>query len=158
MSDNQEIQGFRERLEAILEALERLPGRFADIRTPQDFIATEAGREHLDFISMVLLAVGEAFRQIDDKTNGCFLSQYPEIPWRAVIGMRNILAHNYFDVNEEVIFNTCEVHIVPLIATVKKMLVNLETWHISPCFSYGQAAVLLEVLWINGFAPTPARE
>jgi len=54
MSDNQEIQGFRERLEAILEALERLPGRFADIRTPQDFIATEAGREHLDSISMVL--------------------------------------------------------------------------------------------------------
>ena len=47
----------------ILEALERLPGRFADIRTPQDFIATEAGREHLDSISMVLLAVGERLPQ-----------------------------------------------------------------------------------------------
>ncbi len=116
----------RERLEAILEALERVPGRFANVSTPRDFVASEAGREHLDSISMVLLSVGEAFRQIDEKTQGEFLAQYPEIPWRAVIGMRNVLAHDYFGVNEDVIFNTCEAHISPLIATVKQMLVDLE--------------------------------
>ncbi|MBE9174378.1 DUF86 domain-containing protein [Synechocystis salina LEGE 06155] len=117
----------RERLEKILEALERVPRRFAKVQSPQDFIASEEGREHLDSISMVLLSVGEAFRQIDDKTGGEFLKQYPEIRWRAIIGMRNVLAHDYFGVNEKVIFNTCEVHILPLISTVKLMLADLKT-------------------------------
>lgn len=117
----------RERLEAILEALERVPGRFAKVQSPQDFVATEEGREHLDSISMVLLSVGEAFRQIDEKTPGEFLKQYPEVSWKAVIGMRNVLAHDYFSVNEEVIFNTCESRIPPLIDTVRRMLTNLAT-------------------------------
>lgn len=117
----------RERLEAILEVLERVPRRFAKVQSPKDFVATEEGREHLDSICMVLLSVGEAFRQIDEKTRGEFLKQYPEIPWKAVIGMRNVLAHDYFSVNEEVIFNTCESRIPPLIDTVRRMLLNLAT-------------------------------
>lgn len=116
----------RERLEAILEALERVPRRLAGVRSPQDFVASEEGREHLDSICMVLLSVGEALRQIDEKTQGEFLRQYPQIPWRAVIGMRNVLAHDYFNVNAEVIFNTCEIHLKPLVETVQKMLLDLE--------------------------------
>ena len=69
----------RERLESILVALERIPRRFAEVRTPQDFVASEEGREHLDSISMILLSVGEAFRQIDEKTHGEFLQKYPEL-------------------------------------------------------------------------------
>jgi len=87
-----------ERLGAILEALERIPPRFADIQMPEDFLNSETGRERLDSISMVLLSVGEAFRQIDDRTDGALLARYPEIPWRAVIGMRHVLAHDYFGV------------------------------------------------------------
>lgn len=116
----------RERLEAILEALERVPRRLAGVRSPQDFVASEEGREHLDSICMVLLSVGEAFRQIDEKTQGEFLRQYPQIPWRAVIGMRNVLAHDYFNVNPEVIFNTCEIYLKPLVETVQQMLLDLE--------------------------------
>ncbi len=111
-----------ERLEAILEALERVPTRFEKVESPDAFLETEEGREHLDSISMVLLSVGEAFRQIDDKTEGQFLANYPEIPWKAVIGMRNVLAHDYFGVNEKVIFNTCQEHIEPLISVVRKMI------------------------------------
>ncbi|WP_126147388.1 DUF86 domain-containing protein [Synechococcus elongatus] len=122
MLDSEQL---RDRLEAILEALERVPRRFSKIQVPQDFIATEEGREHLDSISMVLLSVGEAFRQIDDKTEGQYLSRYPEIPWRGVIGMRNVLAHDYFAVNEKIIFNTCQLSVPPLMATVRQMLADL---------------------------------
>lgn len=115
----------RDRLEVILEALERIPKRFANIQAPEDFVTTEEGREHLDSISMVLLSVGEAFRQIDNKTQGKLLSQYPEIPWRAVIGMRNILAHDYFSINEEIIFNTCRYSIPPLTVVVQKIITDL---------------------------------
>ena len=112
----------QERLESILEALERIPPRFSSIELPEDFMKDEAGREHLDSICMVLLSVGEAFRQIDDKTEGEFLSKYPEIPWRAVIGMRNVLAHEYFSLNENVIYETCQESVPRLMVAVRKML------------------------------------
>lgn len=75
---------------------------------------------------MVLLSVGEAFKQINEKTNGELLSQYPEIPWKSVIGMRNVLAHDYFAVNERAIFYTCEEHVQPLIAMTRRIIADLE--------------------------------
>ncbi len=51
-----------DRLTQILEALERIPRRFENIASPQDFYSTESGLEHLDSICMVLLAVGESFK------------------------------------------------------------------------------------------------
>ena len=49
------------------------------------------------------------------------------LPTLQVIGMRNVLTHDSFSVNEEVIFNTCASNIPPLINTVRRMLANLET-------------------------------
>ena len=51
-----------------------------DITQSSDFISTPAGREHLDSICMVLLAVGESLKQVDKKTEGKLLSNYPNIP------------------------------------------------------------------------------
>lgn len=69
-----------DRLTQILEALERIPRRFENITSPQDFYSTESGLEHLDSICMVLLAVGESFKQINQKTEGNLLAAYPQIP------------------------------------------------------------------------------
>lgn len=47
-----------ERLRTLLEALERIPRRFAGIATPADFHATDAGVDRMDAICMTLIAVG----------------------------------------------------------------------------------------------------
>ncbi|MEO5333629.1 MAG: DUF86 domain-containing protein [Magnetococcus sp. YQC-5] len=110
----------RERLERVLEVLERIPTRFASIHTPQDFTASSIGLEHMDSICMILIAVGEAFNQIDRKTGGEFLTRYPHIEWSGVIGVRNVLAHGYFDVDAAEIFGICKNDMPVLIDTVKK--------------------------------------
>jgi len=69
-----------DRLTQILAALERIPKRFETIAAPQDFYSTESGLEHLDSICMVLLAVGESFKQINQKTEGKLLAAYLQIP------------------------------------------------------------------------------
>ncbi|MBC6420353.1 MAG: DUF86 domain-containing protein [Hormoscilla sp. SP5CHS1] len=115
-----------ERLLQILEALERIPERFESISVPQDFCDTKAGREHLDSICMVLLAVGESFKQINQKTDEKFLIKYPEIPWRKVMGLRNVLAHVYFEVDPEQIYSICKDDIPLLIDTVQQMIQDLE--------------------------------
>lgn len=114
-----------ERLTSILEALERIPRRFAGIKTPSDFVTSEAGIDRMDAISMILVAVGEEFKAIDRKTEGELLSRYPEVDWRGVMGVRDVLAHAYFQVNAEQLFGICRDDIPKLIETVHKMIKEL---------------------------------
>jgi uncharacterized protein with HEPN domain len=112
----------RDRLENVLEALEKIMRRFAHIRTVDDFVLSEAGMDRLDGICMLLIAIGEAFKQIDRSTGGELLARYPEIDWAGVKGVRDVIAHEYFDIDAEQIFGICKADISPLFYTVKKML------------------------------------
>ena len=121
-----ERQELMYRLKDVLEALERIPRRSESIHSPDDFLVDETGLEHLDSICMILVAVGEAFRQVDVKTKGEWLSRYPQIPWRDVIGVRNVIAHGYFDIDAEQVFSICNEDIPELIRTVRVMIKELE--------------------------------
>jgi uncharacterized protein with HEPN domain len=114
-----------ERLETTLEALERIPARFAPIGSPADFTRSEEGREKLDAICMMLLAVGEEFKQIDRKTGGKLLERYPEVDWRGVKSVRDVIAHGYFTIDVEEVFGICQTDIPVLINTVRKMIADL---------------------------------
>jgi uncharacterized protein with HEPN domain len=56
---------------------------------------------------MLLIAIGECFGKIDKETKRGFLKKYPNIDWKGVIGARNVLAHDYFDIDIEVIHKIC---------------------------------------------------
>ena len=114
-----------ERLMSVLEALERIPRRFADIKTPSDFSDTDAGIDRMDAICMILVAVGEEFKAIDNKTEGKLLNRYPDVNWRGVIGVRDFLAHGYFQVNTNQLFGICRDDVPVLIETVRKMIDDL---------------------------------
>ena len=116
-----------ERLETTLEALKRIPRRFAAITTPDDFTASDAGIDRMDAICMILIAVGEEFKSIDRKTEGKLLSRYPAVKWRGVIGVRDVLAHGYFQVNAEQLFAICQDDIPTLITTVEMMIAELNS-------------------------------
>lgn len=117
--------GLTEQLEDVLTALERIPRRFAGIDSAEAFEQSEEGRDRLDAICMILIAVGEAFKQIDRKTEGRLLVRYPEVEWRGVIGVRNVIAHGYFDIDVEQVFSICRQDIPALIETVRKMIKEL---------------------------------
>ena len=74
---------------------------------------------------MMLIAIGESFRKIDFETDGQWLEKYPEIDWRGVIGIRNVLAHDYFDIDAEQIFKICQRDIPQLLDTVQRMLMDI---------------------------------
>jgi uncharacterized protein with HEPN domain len=115
-----------EQLEKILEALERIPLRCAAINSPEDFSHSDAGKEHLDSISMVLIGIGEAFKKIDRTTEGQYLVRYPEVAWKGVKAVRDVMAHGYFDIDAEEVFAICQNDIPQLIATVRRMIQDLQ--------------------------------
>lgn len=108
-----------ERLQTLLEALERIPRRFADIATPADFYSSDARIDRMNAICMILIAAGEELKSIDRKTEGKLLSRYPGVKWRGAMGVRDVLAHGYFQVNAEQLFDICRNDIPALIETVK---------------------------------------
>lgn len=54
---------------------------------------------------MLIEAIGEGFKKIDERTNKQLLPLRSDIPWREVMGMRNHIAHGYFDINTDLVFD-----------------------------------------------------
>ena len=59
--------------------------------------------------------IGEAAAKIPEEVR----AQYPHIPWREVKGMRNKLAHHYFGINMEVVWQTVQEDLPLLITALK---------------------------------------
>ncbi len=87
MSNTYNRDRLLERLKAIPTALKKIPRRFAKISEPNDF---------------------EACKVIDRQTDGQLFAQYPEIQWRGVMGLRDVLAHEYFDMDVEPLYAICD--------------------------------------------------
>ena len=115
-----------EKLKQIEEALERIHRRSKGIDSPDAFLDAPEGIDKLDAICMMLIAVGESFKKIDIETEGKLLSEYKQIDWKGVKGVRDVLSHNYFNIDAEEIFYICKHNLDPLLRSVKKMLKDLE--------------------------------
>lgn len=106
----------------VRDALATIQRRMEGIEKPMDFWASEDARIRLDSIAMLLLALGEAVKKIDKNTDGKLMAQYPQIDWRGVKGIRDVLAHDYFDLNILIIFQVCRERLPELTGVVDQML------------------------------------
>ncbi|MDR1223291.1 MAG: DUF86 domain-containing protein [Tannerella sp.] len=91
-----------------------------------DLLATPTGILILDGICMNLLAVGETVKSINKYTGKELLTQYPSIPWKDVMKMRDVIAHHYFEVDAEIVFNIIRNDVPPLLAAVRQIREDLK--------------------------------
>ena len=116
----------KEPLSQVYQSTRTILKRFKPIKSSDDFIDTEKGLEKLDSICMQLIAIGESLKNLDKVTNKSLLKKYPDIDWKKVIGMRDVITHHYFDLDAEVVFDVCENHIEVLKKTIKKIIEELK--------------------------------
>lgn len=62
--------------------------------------------------------IGEAARAIPEEVQ----KQFPDVPWGKMQGIRNVLVHEYFRVDEEILWEASQEDIPPLIAALEKIL------------------------------------
>lgn len=61
-----------------------------------------------------LVIIGEASTKLL-KEHEAFLVSFPEIPWRSMKGMRNRIAHGYFDINLNIVWETVQTALPELL-------------------------------------------
>jgi len=111
------MRGDRDRLQDILEAIDRIEQYTAGGRATFD--QNELVQTWVIYHSQIL---GEAVRGLSAQ----LIAQHPQVPWSAIIGMRNILIHTYFKINRDAVWRVVEhdipvlkQHIVSILATLK---------------------------------------
>lgn len=103
-----------DRLEQIRESVSLIAEWCKGYESEDDFLRSPVGMAMLDASILRLQIIGESVRAIDDMTHGELLSQYPAIPWRNIIGLRNIISHDYANVNYTMIVKIIKHNLQPL--------------------------------------------
>lgn len=100
-------------LDDILESIEKIQ-RYTANMSKATFVADE---RTFDAVAHNLQIIGEAVKNIPIEIR----SLYPEIEWRKIAGLRDILAHAYFSIDDEIIWDVVQSKLTPLQECVTKM-------------------------------------
>lgn len=102
------------RLEDILEAAHLIETYIAGF----DYESFVEDRRTVDAVVRNLEIIGEAVKHLPmEMTN-----RFPEIPWKAIAGFRDILAHDYFRTEDAIIWDAAKTHVPCLVDVVGKLM------------------------------------
>lgn len=113
-------------LKVSIEEINLIEKMSAGIKSPQDFGQSITGMTVFRACGMSIQYITENFIKIRNKVTADFFSSYKQVPWKAVFGMRNVIAHEYTDIDDEAVFNTIHNDIPVLKETAEKILADLD--------------------------------
>ena len=100
----------------ILEAVRRILS-YTDGMSLEDF---EKSLVTVDAVVRNLEVIGEAAGRIPSEIQ----AEAPDIEWRKIIALRNVLAHEYFGVNTKIVWDVVVNKLKPLEHTCRNILVG----------------------------------
>ncbi|WP_287868535.1 HepT-like ribonuclease domain-containing protein [Segatella copri] len=112
-------------LKRIASTIERIINNSKTIDDSQYYVLSPAGMERLESTCMLLLAIGESIKGIDKMTRKQLLPNYPEVDWKGAMGIRDIIAHHYFDIDESIVFDVVKNKLPGMLETINKMIEEL---------------------------------
>ena len=108
------MQRDREYLFDIIEAA-KIALEYVDEKTMEDFLKD---LQCQDAVIRRLEIIGEASRRISKETR----TDFPELQWSEMIGMRNVMIHQYDDVDLVIVWETVFNDLPPIINALEKIL------------------------------------
>lgn len=78
----------------------------------------ETDRKTLFAVIRCIEIIGEAAARVSDATR----NSAPDVPWSAIVGMRNRLVHAYFDVDADLVWKTTSIELPTLKARLQTLI------------------------------------
>ena len=101
----------------MLEAIS-LARTYTEGMNKQDFLDDKRTQQA---VILNLLTLGEATSHIA-RLYPAFCDKHPQLPWKQMRGMRNRMAHGYFDINIEIVWETLCNDLPVLAATIRTVI------------------------------------
>ncbi len=111
------MQRDREYMLDILEAA-KLALEYIGDKTREEFFED---LQCQDAVIRRLEIIGEAARRISEETRAA----HPDLPWSDMVSMRNIMIHEYDDIDLAIVWETVNNDLTPLIDALEKILQSL---------------------------------
>ncbi len=102
------------RITDILECIEHIATYTQDM-TLGEF---QADQKSIDAVLRNLEIIGEAANHVPKEV----VKRYPDLPWEEMRAMRNIVIHEYFGVNLNIIWHTIQVNLPSIVDRLKEIL------------------------------------
>lgn len=120
----------QETLQNIKRAILMLQKWNEGVESSDEWLSSIDGMQKLAGNAMMIEVIGEEVKKVEKRLGMEFLNQRPEIPWREVMGMRNHIAHGYFDINELYVLSIIQNDLAPLLDTVEYLISVIDTLEI----------------------------
>ena len=112
-------------LRQIEKAIVLIQSRTSEIHSASDFLSSPQRVEKLDAVCMQFITIGESLKGLEKVTKNKLLITDPKVPWKKVMGLRDIIAHHYFDVDAEVIWWIIENELPTLLTSIQHFIIEL---------------------------------
>ncbi len=107
-------RSWRIRLQDMLKAIDEV----AALVSHPDFESFRKDRAAILASLTCIHILGEASNHIPQEIK----QKYPELPWSQIRGMRNRIAHEYFEIDESIVWTTCKIDFPKLRPLLVKVL------------------------------------
>jgi uncharacterized protein with HEPN domain len=106
-------------LTPLRQALERIERKARPLLANPSLLDSEEGQDLLDVICMQFLAAGEALKRLEKLQPGLLASNFPDIDWKGAMGFRDVIAHQYFDLDAEQVLLICQEALPGLLRAIR---------------------------------------
>ena len=116
---SQHIDIIHDQLQQIINAIQNLQEWNECVDSADFYLESPEGMKTLAASCMLLEAIGEGVKKIDKRTEHKLLPMREEIPWKQVMGIRDHIAHGYFDINADLIFDVVKHDLNSLLEAIQ---------------------------------------
>ena len=102
------------RIADIIEAIEKILSYVEGMRFDQ-FVDDP---KTIDAVIRNITIIGEAARNVPDGV----IDRNPSLPWREMRDIRNVVVHEYFGVDNKVVWDTLQIDLPPLLPDLKRLI------------------------------------